>query len=152
MMIPTAGMCLRREIGDEFVRRVKGDPRRKHLGRRGKEGLTNAEDEDLALTASDLKYSIGSFPTLSMKHLISAGRLKLDYLIRLREGTDFSVMILHALRGDAPEPIQTSPLRFWIGRIRRKLFWKRRDRLKFEANMRARKRACEVIAEWGENE
>ena len=152
IMIPTAGMCLRREIADEFVQRVQGDPRRKHLGRRGKDGLTNAEDEDLALTASDLKFSIGSFPSLSMKHLISAGRLELDYLIRLREGTDFSVMILHALRGDPPQAVETSPLRTWIGGMRRKLFWKQRERLLFEANMRARKRACEVIAEWGENE
>ena len=94
--------CLRRRVADAFLRVVSEDPRRQLLGRRGKNGLTNGEDTDLALTACDIGLGTGQFARLRMAHLIPADRLNEDYLIRLAEGTCFSVMILNALRGAYP--------------------------------------------------
>jgi glycosyltransferase involved in cell wall biosynthesis len=145
---PTAGMCLRRSVAEAFIRVVSEDPRRQLLGRRGKTGLTNGEDADLALTACDIGLGTGQFARLKMTHLIPASRLDEDYLIRFAEGTWFSGLILEALRGRMPVPYRASPLRSWLGRLRRRLFWSRRARALFEGGLRARERACEIVAGW----
>ena len=145
---PTAGMCLRRSVGLEFVRVVKTDPRRQLLGRRGNVGLTNGEDTDLALTACDLGLGTGQFARLKMTHLIAGGRLNEKYLLRLAEGTRLSGLIVEALRGQRPSPYPSSPLRIALGKLRRRLFWNRCRRQLFEADVRARQRACEIVASW----
>ncbi|HEY0257034.1 MAG TPA: glycosyltransferase [Candidatus Methylacidiphilales bacterium] len=145
---PTAGMCLRRPIADEFIRIVSKDPRRQALGRRGKEGLTNCEDTDLAWIACDMGFGTGQFARLKMTHLIPNGRLREDYLFRLYEGTACSLMLLEAIHGRPPKAYPASPLRALFGGWRRKLFWNRRNRILFECEMRARQRACEVYATW----
>lgn len=145
---PTAGMCLRRVVADEFVRVVEVDSRRQFLGRRGKSGLTNGEDTDLALTACDMGLGTGQFSRLKMTHLIPRDRLDESYLIRFAEGTYYSGLILEALRGRRPEEYSVSPLRAILGKLRRRLLWSRRRRGLFEGQLRARKRACEVVANW----
>jgi hypothetical protein len=147
-MPPTAGMCLRRSVAEAFIRLVNKDPRRQFLGRRGKTGLTNSEDTDLALTACDLGLGAGQFARLKMTHIIPASRMQEDYLIKLSEGTMFTGMILESLRGRPPVPYRSSPLRSWLGKVRRRLFWSRLRRVLFENELRARRRACEVIAAW----
>ncbi|MCB1120446.1 MAG: glycosyltransferase family 2 protein [Verrucomicrobiae bacterium] len=145
---PTAGMCLRRAVAKQFIHLVETDPRRQLLGRRGKTGLTNGEDADLAYTACDIGLGTGQFARLKMTHLIPAGRLELNYLLRFAEGTYFSSLILQALRGRKPEPNASSAPRAMIGGLRRRLFWNRWHRKLFECQLRAHQRACEVVADW----
>ena len=145
---PTAGMCLRRAVADAFIGLVESDPRRQLLGRRGKTGLTNGEDTDLALTACDIGLGTGQFTRLKMTHLIPASRMDEDYLIRLAEGTYFTVMILNALRGRPPAASPSNPLRLVLGWVRLQLFSKRLERALDAAYQRGLKRAREVVAAW----
>jgi hypothetical protein len=145
---PTAGMCLRRSVAEVFIQVVQNDSRRQHLGRRGKVGLTNGEDADLALTACDIGLGTGQFTCLKMTHLIPTNRLSEEYLLRFAEGTYFSGCILEALRGRFPAPYQASPVRAYLGKLRRVLFWTRHRRQLFDCGLRARQRACKVIASW----
>lgn len=145
---PTAGMCLRRAVAGAFIQVVKTDSRRQHLGRRGKAGLTNGEDGDLALTACDIGLGTGQFSKLKMTHLIPLERCSQGYLLKLAEGTYFSGAILEALRGKFPEPYRSSPLRAFVGAWKRRLFWSHHRALLFECCLRAQRRANEVIAGW----
>ena len=145
---PTAGMCLRRSVADAFVQLVTADPRRQLLGRRGKTGLTNCEDMDLAFTACDIGLGTGKFTRLKMTHLIPTSRMQEDYLIRFSEQSAFSQKILSSLRGRLPVPYSGSALRARLGKVRRRLFWSRRRRAIFEGQLRAVQRACDAIAGW----
>jgi glycosyltransferase involved in cell wall biosynthesis len=148
MTPPTAGMFLRRIVANTFLDVVQNDPRRNLLGRRGKKGLTNSEDTDLALTACDIGLGYGQFSQLILKHLIPKNRLTEDYIFRLAEGTAFTIFLVEALRGIMPDPYRGSYAKALMGHLRRRLFWERRRRMLFEAQMRARKRACDVIQKW----
>jgi glycosyltransferase involved in cell wall biosynthesis len=145
---PTAGMCLRRFVAESFFTLVKNDPRRRFLGRRGKAGLTNCEDTDLALTCCDIGLGLGQFARLKLTHLIPTSRLNEDYLLRITEGTHYSSVILDALRGNPPVPYPRSPLRAALGKLNRWLFWERRRRLIFERQLKARKLACAECGKW----
>ena len=94
----TAGLCLRRQVGQAFVDRMNSLPPEFKLGRQGSQ-LTNCEDIDLAWTACKLGWGMGLFRSLRLKHLIPPGRLEEDYLLRLQTGTSFSFVLLHALWG-----------------------------------------------------
>jgi glycosyltransferase involved in cell wall biosynthesis len=144
---PTAGMCLRRTVADAYIQTVRNDPRRKLLGRRGKQQLTNGEDTDLALTACDLGLGMGQFKRLRLTHLIPASRLTEDYLLPLAEGTAFCAHILNALRGRPPVLHQSTGLRALLGKARRS-FWLFRHRRHFEGQIRALRQACEEVATW----
>jgi glycosyltransferase involved in cell wall biosynthesis len=147
-MPPTAGICLRRSVVEAFIRMVNKDPRRQLLGRRGKAGLTNCEDLDLALTACDIGLGLGQFARLKMTHLIPSSRLDEDYLLRFYEGTMYSMVILEAFRGRFPIRHHSSPLRTMLGKLRRRLFWNRRRRMFFNAQIRALRRADKIVASW----
>jgi glycosyltransferase involved in cell wall biosynthesis len=144
---PTAGMCLRRVVAETFVEVVRNDPRRKLLGRRGKQQLTNGEDTDLALTACDIGLGMGQFKRLRLTHLIPASRLRGDYLLSLAEGTAFCAHILGALRGHPPQVPHSAPVRKLLGNLRR-MTWSSRRRRHFEGQLRALNTACRLVAEW----
>ena len=147
---PTAGMCLRREIAEEFIRLVETDSRRQLLGRRGKKGLTNCEDTDLALTACDLGFGNGQFVRLKLTHLIPASRLDRDYVLRFAESSFMSSFVLRVIRGEKldPHPSAGPGLRPKLGSIRRRLMWDRARRELYECELRGYQRACELVADW----
>jgi len=100
-----AGLCVRATVARTYADQLAaGSPRRK-LDRRGS-ALSSGGDTDLILTSCDLGQGFGSFPQLTMTHLIPASRLQLDYLIRLIQGITASGVLLRYLRfGDlSPEP------------------------------------------------
>jgi glycosyltransferase involved in cell wall biosynthesis len=102
-----AGMCVRRLVADEYVRRIQSNPLSRKLGRSGKQ-LLAGEDTDLAWTAIDLNFGTGRFCALRLTHLIPRGRTESDYIIRLNAGFAFSKIYLDALRGgkvDKPRPL-----------------------------------------------
>jgi glycosyltransferase involved in cell wall biosynthesis len=88
-----AGMVIRKSIAVYYAKRSANDPLRRGLGRKGA-SLASAEDVDMALCACACGMAIGRFPQLQLTHLISAGRLKPEYLLRLVEETAFSDSIL----------------------------------------------------------
>jgi hypothetical protein len=148
VMPPTMGMCLRRAVAEKFLALVESDPRRKLLGRRGKNHVFNCEDNDLALCACDLNLALGQFPELSIRHLISSNRFSRDYLLRLYQGTYCSYFILKALRGRHLQPDSINSFRSVLGRLRRRLFMPELERRKINCYLQAKIDALKIITNW----
>lgn len=110
-----AGMCLREEVGQQYVHLLKTDNRRLLLGRRGKTGkiLASNEDTDMALSALDIGLGIGKFTQLKLTHIIPASRLTEEYLLKILKGIVYSMKIMHYLRG-VPEVEEVSSWRHKI--------------------------------------
>ena len=84
-----AGLVVRRDVANAFVELVLRDPTRLELGRQG-ENLNSGEDNEFSWLSCELGYGKGVFSTLSMKHLMSVGRVEPNYIIRISEGHSFS--------------------------------------------------------------
>lgn len=95
---PTAGVTVRRQIWECWLKVNAKDQRRSILGRKAGR-LTSAEDVDLALCAPDVGFGTGIFTRLAMKHVFPASRVQEDYLLRLWEGAMFSDEVLKDIRG-----------------------------------------------------
>jgi glycosyltransferase involved in cell wall biosynthesis len=148
VMPPTMGMCLRRAVAEKFLALVESDPRRKLLGRRGKNQFFNCEDHDLALCACDLNLATGQFPELAFHHLISSNRVNREYLLRLYQGTFCSHYILSALRGRNLQPDGMNSFRRIFGSLRRRLLMPKLERQKIECGLQAKRDACKIVADW----
>ena len=92
-----AGMCVRKIVAEKYASLVRNDPRRSNLGRKGK-SLVGCEDLDMAYTSCDLGLGTGLFASLKLLHLMPASRLEEKYLLRIVEGTEYSVLMLHSFR------------------------------------------------------
>ncbi len=140
-----AGMCCRIAVARRYAEAVRTDPRRRLLGRTGA-GLGACEDFDLALHAVDLGLGTGIFPRLRLTHLMPAGRVREEYLLRLVEGHARSTVLLMALRRTDVRP----PSDGWIARLRR---WRLRralspiDRRIHDARRRGEAAATKILAE-----
>jgi glycosyltransferase involved in cell wall biosynthesis len=140
-----AGLTIRRKLAEAYARHLETDEQAMRLGRKGNE-LTACEDVDMVLTACDLGYGYGIFVELQLLHLIHQGRLSEDYLLRLVEGSAFSVSMLKVRRGGA---LPETPFKPWwrrkLGALRRRLMVKRIDRLAMEAYIRGEEKACAIL-------
>lgn len=95
-----AGMAIRRAAWQAWL----NSPTATALSdRRGGE-LTSSGDNDIVLCAMRAGWEAGYFPTLSLTHLIPAGRLAPDYLARLNRGIQQSWMQVLALHDANPWP------------------------------------------------
>jgi glycosyltransferase involved in cell wall biosynthesis len=139
-----AGMCVRRIVASQWQAGVQQSSTRKSLGRTGT-SLASAEDLDLAMTACDLGLGTGLFHSLALTHLIPAGRLTAEYLLRLVEAKEFSHMMLLATRGyTLRKPTLLGRLLRWYQRMRAK------DRLTARvaaARQRGHDRAIDVLSD-----
>lgn len=108
-----AGLCCRLAVAHAYADSVRGDARRRQLGRTGA-GLGACEDFDLALHAIDLGFGTGVFNRLGLTHLMPSARVKEDYLLRLVEGHARSTVLLMALR----DPVFRPPVHNWKTRLR----------------------------------
>lgn len=140
-----AGLCVRSSVAHAYREKVLSDPVRVRLDRRGGQ-LSSCGDTDLAWTACDLGLGTGLFHSLCLTHLIPATRLTEDYLLRLREETEFSMTLLRAARGVPVESWQqrsvANTLRYW----RRVWQLKGFDRRSYIAARRGLLRALDEIA------
>jgi glycosyltransferase involved in cell wall biosynthesis len=98
-----AGLCCRLNVARHYASETLNSPVRQSLGRRGK-ALTSSEDVDLALTGCTMGFGTGVFPSLKLVHLIPAGRLQEQYLLKLAEARIYSGIILHSLYNVSPTP------------------------------------------------
>lgn len=137
-----AGLCLRREVALEYLRKHDAGERRFQLDRTG-DSLLSGGDNDLAACACDLGLGVGLVSALKLDHLMPPGRLTADYLARLAEGIHFSAVLL-----DAEHGIETPP-RGLAGRI---VDWLRLlrlagpDRAIARAAQRGTRRAVQFLA------
>jgi glycosyltransferase involved in cell wall biosynthesis len=92
-----AGLCIRKQVAQQYATLIQADPHRLSLDRRGN-SLSSCGDSDLALTACDMELGTGMFTALHLIHLLPAHRLQEDYLLRLVEGITHSNAILKFLR------------------------------------------------------
>lgn len=91
-----AGMCVRRAVMESYARSWEESPLRHLLGRQGGSCMS-ADDEDIALHAYVQGWGTGSFTSLHLTHLISASRLRPEYLLRLTTGMAASSVVLQHL-------------------------------------------------------
>lgn len=87
-----AGLCVRSEVAQEFVRQVARRPNLKRLDRTG-EQLLSGGDTELANCSIQLGLGTGRFSSLKLTHLIPKGRLTEDYVVKLYAGFEVSAAI-----------------------------------------------------------
>lgn len=93
-----AGLCVRRDVAQFYLRLHETGKRPVKCDRVGK-SLLSGGDNDLAACAADIGLGMGLFAALRLKHLISPDRLTEDYLLRLTEGIAYSGVMVHSFRG-----------------------------------------------------
>ncbi|NJR31424.1 glycosyltransferase family 2 protein [bacterium] len=88
-----AGMCLRRNVAQAYLRRTQGDELATNLDRKG-DSLMSCGDHDMAWTSITMSLGVGLFPCLKLIHLIPPERLALSYILRLMEADECSTILL----------------------------------------------------------
>ena len=135
-----AGMCVRREVAEEYLRLHAEGLRTRMLDRAGA-NLVSGGDNDLAACAIDLGFSCGVIAGLQVTHLIPAERLTEEYLLRLIEGVAYSSVMLASFRAATAEPEPSRGLATRAADVVRKLRMTPRDRRFQNAVSRGRARA-----------
>uniref|UniRef100_B8HLJ7 Glycosyl transferase family 2 n=1 Tax=Cyanothece sp. (strain PCC 7425 / ATCC 29141) TaxID=395961 RepID=B8HLJ7_CYAP4 len=139
-----AGLCIRRWIAQKYTQRVQEQSQHELLDRKGQQ-LSSAGDTDLTYTVYDLGLGTGAFASLKMTHLIPSQRLEESYLLKLREGLAYSVILLDYLRGQLatgqPSPWQQ------LKKLYRRLHMTERERRFDDAVQRGEKKAFQLIKE-----
>lgn len=99
-----AGLCVRREVAQHYLTLVEALTTASVLDRRGQQ-LFCGGDDLFSWAGVELGYGFGIFPELRITHLISAGRVEANYLLRLVHDHSFSHGILrYLLVGAKPQP------------------------------------------------
>jgi len=99
-----AGLCIRREVADAYIREISENPTRASLDLRGKT-LLYGGDTDIAYSGCRIGYAKGVFNKLHVTHLIPPERCTPDYLCRVARGRGYSeVLHAYALQGILPQP------------------------------------------------
>lgn len=107
-----AGLCVRKFIADRYREELAGDVLRADLGRRGAL-LGGADDFDLAFTSNRFELGWGTFPSLTILHLIPSARTTAEYLLRITESSAVS-MVLLALKNGMVMPVRHGLLKRFI--------------------------------------
>jgi glycosyltransferase involved in cell wall biosynthesis len=136
-----AGMCLRREVAEQYASRIKTDKIAQALDRRGTD-LASGGDDYISVVARYMGLGSGVFPELRLTHIIPASRLSEDYLVRLTEGMYFSGTLVHYVtKGVRPEFNVKKALKIVYHVLRRS----RRDRRFYIATQRGEYRAAKFL-------
>jgi len=93
-----AGMTVRREVAEEYVRQLGNAEGRRLLDRRGSSLLAGG-DTDIGYTALDLGFGCGITKRLRLSHLIPIARLEQNYLVNLAKSVTYSHVLLSLTRG-----------------------------------------------------
>ena len=134
-----AGLCVRKEVAQQYARYIENDPIRRALDRSGS-SLASSGDMDLVYTAFDLGYGIGRFRSLVLHHLIPPTRLTEAYFLRIFEAMYYSGTMLKKIRGTRDEENQFSVIQT-LRRWKHFVFGHSLDRRMMLAERRGRRRA-----------
>ena len=93
-----AGLCVRREAATRYVELIGRIGVGAILDRKGQQLSSNGDDL-FTWAAASLGQSFGVFPALRLTHLIAAGRVTPDYMVRLVRESRFSECLLYFLLG-----------------------------------------------------
>jgi glycosyltransferase involved in cell wall biosynthesis len=93
-----AGMVIRRDAAELFVRMVESDREAQRLGRVGK-GLMSGDDTLLARAAWRLGYACAYEPELKLEHFLKSGRFRTGALARILLGHGRSYVVLQRVLG-----------------------------------------------------
>lgn len=110
-----AGMCLRREVVQEYLAQIEKDPRRLAIGRTGKRLMTG-EDIDLNYVSTGMGLGTGLFARMSLEHFIPPHHMTAEHVIRYSAANAYSMVILHFLhfnRVAVPTESAFRQLTFW---------------------------------------
>ena len=110
-----AGMALRHAAAQPWL----DAPADSLLSDRRGSALSSGGDNDIVLSVLRAGWSVGYFPTLSLTHLIPAGRVTPTYLARLNRGIAVSWMQVLARHGACAWP----PIRRWTVPLRQIKAW-----------------------------
>jgi glycosyltransferase involved in cell wall biosynthesis len=141
-----AGMCIRREVVNNYLQLATTDARRKELDRKG-ESIFAGGDSDMALCSRRVGLGTGLFPSLRLVHLIPKSRLTRNFFLKAAFGGGYSFTLLDYLYGLRKSPIKE-------GMLRRSLsFVREARRSPFERQLSAEQqkgeaRAWELIHKW----
>jgi len=105
-----AGMCIRREVANDYLRLATDDGRRKELDRKG-ESIFAGGDSDMALCSRRVGLGTGLFPSLLLLHLIPQTRLTQNFFLKAAFGGGYSFTLLEYLYGLRKSPKKESLLR-----------------------------------------
>jgi glycosyltransferase involved in cell wall biosynthesis len=137
-----AGLCVRREVAEQYLRLHESGKRGFVMDRKGN-SLISAGDNDLAACACDVGLGVGLFVGLNLTHLIPAERVGENYLLRLVEGISYSGVIFRSFRSsDCPRQRVATKL----ADVVRQVFMDRRQRRFFKAWRRGESRAVRELA------
>jgi hypothetical protein len=112
--------------------------------RRGKHILMSGEDVEICYVACEQGSGVGIFPQLKLLHLIPKDRVRLDYLLKVLEGTQTSNLLLeYKWSGTLPQ----SPLRprGLMSILKNVIMRRGLERRKYLADVRALIAAREII-------
>jgi glycosyltransferase involved in cell wall biosynthesis len=137
-----AGLCVRREVGEQYVRLHESGKRNFVMDRKGN-SLISAGDNDLAACSCDVGLGVGLFVALKLTHLIPADRLTESYLLRLVEGVSYSGVIFRSFR--SPDR-NTQRLTTKLADLARQAFMDPRERRFFRAWRRGESRAVQDLS------
>lgn len=98
-----AGLCVRRPIGDAYVRLVSRLPTTAALGRVG-DALFGGDDDVFSWAASAAGWGFGVFPELRLTHLIAEARVHTRHTLRLARERAFSQGLLEYMFGSVEPP------------------------------------------------
>lgn len=138
-----AGLCITKEIAEQYARYLADDPVRRALDRSG-DSLASAGDMDLIFTAFDLNYGIGRFRSLTLDHLIPPNRLTEAYFLRIFEAMNYSGVILKKIRQISPNNSHTSIMGV-LRSLKHFIFSNSLDRRMMLVERRGKKRA---LTDW----
>lgn len=99
-----AGLCVRREVAEAYVREIVANPARASLDLKGNT-LVYSGDTDIAYTGCRVGLAKGVFSRLRVIHLIPAQRCTATYLCRVAQGRGYSeVLHTYLMLGVLPTP------------------------------------------------
>lgn len=116
---PTAGMVIRREIANLYLKRLDELPDTLLLGRKGDRGLLSSEDSLLARGSYQLGLSCSYQPKLKLIHHLNSQRFQLIYMIELGYSYGRSNVLLDRALNIPVTPMSINDLiSFIIPRVR----------------------------------
>jgi glycosyltransferase involved in cell wall biosynthesis len=140
-----AGLCVRRQVADQYLSYHVNGKRKILLDRTGN-SLVSAGDLDLAATACDLGLGNALFASLSLNHLMPRERLEEKYLLNLLEAQAFSQIVLDSFRANGRAPQRESFKRTLADQLRM-VFMEPRKRRFFRALKRGVSKGFDFLAQ-----